>query len=110
MREVLGSVRRVRFTQSTLRQASIRKHRGSSFGKIQVKKTHQQSPYAMKLEDRSPGETASVQSYAPEARYGILPRMFSSSKKRRKLRSARPQKNGHYWRRQQSLRKESGRL
>ena len=34
--KVLGSIRRVRFTQSTLRQASIREYKGTSLGKIQV--------------------------------------------------------------------------
>ena len=56
--EVLGSIRQARFTQSTLRQASIRENRGPSLGKIQVKTPHQRSPYAMKFEDRSQEETA----------------------------------------------------
>ena len=57
MQKVLGPIRRVRFTQSTLRQASIREKRGPSFGKIQVKNPYQRSPYAMKFEERSHEET-----------------------------------------------------
>ena len=56
-RKVLGSIRRVRFTQSAPRQASIREEKGKSPGKIQVKLPHQRSPYAMKLESRSHEET-----------------------------------------------------
>ena len=57
MQKVLGSIRRVRFTESRLRQASIREKKGPSLGKIQVKNTHQRSPYAVKFEDRSQEET-----------------------------------------------------
>ena len=57
MQQVLGSIRKVRLTQSTLRQASIREKKGPSLGKIQVKHPHQRSPYAMKFEDPSHGET-----------------------------------------------------
>ena len=55
--KVLGPIRRVRFTQSTPRQASIRENKGTSLGKIQVKFSHQRSPYAVKFEDRSQAET-----------------------------------------------------
>ena len=56
MRKFLGSIRRVRFTQSTLRQANIRENKGPSLGKIQVKIPHQRGPYAVKFEDRSQEE------------------------------------------------------
>ena len=56
MQKVLGPIRRIRFTQSTLRQASIREKKGPSLGKIQVKNPHQRSPYAMKFEDQSHDE------------------------------------------------------
>ena len=55
--KVLGSIRRLRFTQSTLRQAGIRENKGTSLGKTQVKNLHQRSPHAMKFEDRSHEET-----------------------------------------------------
>ena len=55
--ESLGTNQRVRFTESTPRQASIRDKRGPSLGKIQVKPRHQRSPYAVKIEDRSDEET-----------------------------------------------------
>ena len=57
MQKVLGSIQKVRFTQSTLRQASIREKKGPSLGKIPVKHPHQRSPYAVKFEDRSHEET-----------------------------------------------------
>ena len=57
MQKVLGSIRKVRFTQPTLRQASIREKKGPSLGKLQVKHHHQRSPHAMKFEDRSHEET-----------------------------------------------------
>ena len=56
-RKVLGSIRRVRFTQSTLRQANIQENKGPSLGKVQVKLQHQRSPCAVKFEDRSQEET-----------------------------------------------------
>ena len=61
MRNVLGPIRKVRFTTSTRRQASIREKKGPSLGKIQVKIPHQRSPYAMKFEDRSHEETGRQQ-------------------------------------------------
>ena len=57
--KVLEPIRRVRFTWAALRQANIReKIKVRPLGKIQVKIPHQRSPYAVKFEDRSPGETA----------------------------------------------------
>ena len=57
MQKVLGPIRRIRFTQSTLRQACIREKKGPPLRKIQVKHLHQRSPFAMKFEDRSHEET-----------------------------------------------------
>ena len=57
MKNVLNAIQRVRFTESTLRHASIRYKKGPSLGKIQVKPRHQRSPYAVKFEDRSHEET-----------------------------------------------------
>ena len=61
MQKVLGPIRRIRFTQSTLRQASIQEKKGPSLGNIEVKIPHQRSPYAMKFEDRSQEESARQQ-------------------------------------------------
>ena len=52
MQKVLGPIQRARFTQSTLRDASIREKKGPSLGKVIVKVPHQRSPCAMKFEDR----------------------------------------------------------
>ena len=57
MQKVLKPIQRVRFTESTLRHASIREKKGPSPGKISVKVPHQRSPCAMKFEDRSHEET-----------------------------------------------------
>ena len=53
----LGTGSKIRFSQSTLRQASIQEKKGPSLGKIQLKFLHQRSPYAMKFEDRPQEET-----------------------------------------------------
>ena len=55
--QVLGPSRRVRCTRAALRQATIREMKGPSLNRIQVTLLHQRSPYAVKFEDRSPGET-----------------------------------------------------
>ena len=49
MQKVLRPIRRIRFTQSTLCQASLREKKGPSLGKINVKAAHQRSPLAMKM-------------------------------------------------------------
>ena len=84
MQEVLGSIRKVRFTQSTLRQANIRE-KGPSLGKIQVKIPHQGSPYAMKFGDPSHQKTERQQGKAWN-----LPKTHKISKKRTKLHPSRP--------------------
>ena len=56
--KVLGPIRRLRFTRAAVRQSNIRQNKGPSLGKIQVQIPHQRSPYALKFEDRSPGEIA----------------------------------------------------
>ena len=55
--EVLGPIRRVRFTKATMRQTKTRENKGPSLGTIQVKASHQRSPNAVKFEDRSQDET-----------------------------------------------------
>ena len=57
MQKVLEPIRRIRFTESTLRQAIVREKKGPSLGKMSVKVPHQRRPYAMKVEDRSHEET-----------------------------------------------------
>ena len=81
MQKVLGSIRKVRFTKSTLRQASVREKKGPSLGKIQVKHPHQRSPYAMKFEDQSHEETARQQRCA-QARHGTLPKHIQAQRER----------------------------
>ena len=56
MQRVSGLIRRIRFTQSTLRLTSVRDKKGPSLGKVQVKSPHQRSPHAKKIEDRSQEE------------------------------------------------------
>ena len=69
--KVLGPIRRVRFPQSTLRQASIRENKGPLLGKIQVKLPHQRSLYAMKFEDRAEEETARQQRCAQRKAWNL---------------------------------------
>ena len=51
--KVLGPIRRVQFSEATLRHANIREGKGP----IQIKNPHRRSPYAPKFEDRSQEET-----------------------------------------------------
>ena len=105
MQKVLGSIRKVRLSQSSHRQASILEKQGPSHGKIQVKILHQRSPSALKFEDRSHEETEGQQRCA---RHGTLPKTYTSSKRETKLHSTRPRKNGYSrLRHQKSRRKES---
>ena len=55
--------------------------------KIQVKRSHQRSPYSVKFEDRS--QRPKDKSDAPAATRGNLPRISWSSEKRKKLHSIR---------------------
>ena len=92
--KVLGPFRRVRFIQATQRHANIRDNKGTSLGKIQVKSSHQNSPYAMKIEDRSLEETDRQERCA---RGGEWPRISISSKKRTKLPSSQLPTSGVCW-------------
>ena len=60
-----GSIRKVRFTLSTLRQASTWKERTIALEKIQVKHPHQRSLCAMKFEDKSREEKDSSDETVP---------------------------------------------
>ena len=79
--KVLRSIRRVRFTQSTLRQAGIRENKGPSLGKIQVKIPHQRSPYAMKFEDRSQEETQRQQRCAQSKAWNLAQQIYKLKEK-----------------------------
>ena len=57
MQRVLGPIRRIRFTQSTQRQASIREKKGPSLGKNASQNSLSAKSYAMKFEDRTHEET-----------------------------------------------------
>ena len=81
MQKVLGPIRRIRFTQSTLRQASIREKKGPSLGKIQVKLLHQRSPYAVKFEDRSQEETGRQQRCARSKAWNLAKNIFKLKEK-----------------------------
>ena len=85
MQKVLEPIQRVRFTKSTLGQASIREKKGPLLGKMNVEVPHQRSPFAMKFEYRSSIKIVKVSSDVPEARRGILPKTFTSSKKKTRL-------------------------
>ena len=65
-RKSLEPIERVRFTKSTLRQASIREKKGPSLGKVNIKVPHQRSPNAMKFEDRSPRKDLKTAAMCPK--------------------------------------------
>ena len=81
MQKVLGSIRKVRFTQSTLRQASIGEEKGPSLGKIQVTNPHLRSPYAMKFEDRSHEETERQQRCARSNAWNLAKNIYKLREK-----------------------------
>ena len=71
----------VRFTQSTPRQASIRReNKGPSLGKKPVKIPHQRSPYNVKIEDRSQGETLGKSDAA--AMHGIFAKKYLQAQRK----------------------------
>ena len=106
MKKVLGPIRKVRFTKSTLRQASIREKKGPSLGKIQVKLPHQRSPYAMKFEGRSQEETERQQRCARSKAWNLAKNIYKLREKD-KATFYSPPKNGYSWLRKKSRRKES---
>ena len=74
MQKVLNAIRKVRFTKSTLRQASIREQKGPSLGKTKVV-PRQRSPYAPKFEDRSHEETGRQQRCARSKAWDLAKNM-----------------------------------
>ena len=88
-RKVLGSVRRVRFTQSALRQASIREDKGKSPGKIASQTSSSAQSLRHEIGEQLSRRDLKTKSGAPAARHGTLPEIFTSSKKRTRLRSFR---------------------
>ena len=107
MQKVLGPVRRVRFTQSAPRQASIRENKGPSLGKINVKIPRQRIPYALKFEDRSQEETERQQRCARGKSWSIAKHTYKLKEKTR-LHSSFPRRNVYSRLHQQkSRRKES---
>ena len=81
MQKVLGSIRRTRFTQSTLRQASLRENKGPSLGKIQVKHPHQRSPHGMKFEEWSQEETDRQQRCARSKAWNLAKNIYKLKEK-----------------------------
>ena len=85
MQKVLGSIQRVRFTKSTLRQASIREKEGPSLGEIQVKIPHQRSPYAISCEDRSQEETERQERCARGKAWNLARNIYKPKENDKKL-------------------------
>ena len=99
--------RRVRFSQSALRQAVFRENKGTSRGKIHVKNPHKRSPHAVKFEDRSQEETERQQRCARGKAWDLAKKHIQVHRKTR-LHSTCPRKNGHSRLRQQKCwRKDS---
>ena len=89
MQRVLGSIRKLRFTQSTLRQASV-----WSLGKIQVKHPHQRSPYALKFENWS-HEVERHQRCARIKAWNLAKNMYKLEETKTKLHSTHPRRTGY---------------
>ena len=83
MQKVLEPIRRVRFTWSTLHQASIREKKGPSLGKIQVKSPHQRSPHSMKFEDKSHEETERQQRCARSKAWNLAKNIYKLTGKKK---------------------------
>ena len=81
MQKVLGPIRKIRFTKSTPRQASIQEKKGPSHGKLQVKHPHQRSRYAVKFEDRSQEETERQQRCARSKAWNLAKNMYKLKEK-----------------------------
>ena len=105
MQKVLGPIRRIRFTQSTLGQANIREKKGPLLGQVQVKNPHQRSPQAMKLEDRSHEETGRQKRCARSKALNLAEQYLQVQRKTR-LHSTRPRKKGSSRLRKQKSREE----
>ena len=87
-----NAIRKVRFTKSTLRQASIREKRGQSLGKnksflVSEVRTLQNSRIG-------PTKRLDDNSYVPKARLGMLPKIYTSSKRTTGLHSSHSQRSG----------------
>ena len=93
MQKVFGRNRRIRFTQSTLRQASIQEKKGPSLGKNKSKFLISEVPTLWNLRTDL-RKRLQYNSDAPAARHGTLPKTHTSSKKKTKLHWTRPQRNG----------------
>ena len=72
MQKILGSIRKVRFTQSTLLTIA---------GKIQVKHPHQRRTYAVTFEDRSHEETERQQRCAQSKAWDLAKNIYKLKKK-----------------------------
>ena len=105
---VLEPIQRIRFTESTLRHASVWEKTGPSLGKINlIKVPNQRSPYAMKFEDMSHEETERQQRCARSKAWNLAQNLCKVKEKTR-LHSTFPRRNGYSQLRQQkSGRKES---
>ena len=104
MQKVFAPIQRVRFTLSSIRQASIPDKKGPSLGKT-PKILISEVPTLGNL-TTGPMKRLKDNSDAPEARHGILPNICTSSKKKTRLHSTFPRRNGYSRLRQQKSRKK----
>ena len=81
MQKVLNAIRKVRFTRSTLRQASIREKKGPSLGKINVV-PRQRSTYAMEFEERSHEETGRQQRCVQSKAWDLAKKYIQAQRER----------------------------
>ena len=81
---------------STIHKGRIGEKKGPSLGKIQVKLLHQCSPYALKIEDRSPGESARQERCARGDAWELARKISKLKKKKTKLHSIHLLRSGLY--------------
>ena len=105
-KKVLGPTRRVRFTQSTQRQASIRENEGPSLGKIKVSKYSPANSLHYEIWGQITGIDSRTTAMRPRWGMESCQSTFASSKTRTKLHSTHPRKNGYSPLRQQKSRRK----
>ena len=107
MQQVLGPIRRIRFTQYMLRQASIREKEGPSLGKIQVKNPHHRSPHC-EIWGQISGRDWKTTAMCPKQGLEPCQKHLQAHTKKTRVHSTRPRKIETSWlRKHKSRRKES---
>ena len=95
-KRVMEPIRQVRFTTAALRQANIRERKVRRSGKFKSKFIVSSVPYAVKCEDRSPGETARQERCARGDAWELAREIFKLKKRKTKLQSIHLLRSGFF--------------